>query len=210
MPAWHARGLLFENCPCTIVCPGHIHFEQNCTNDRCVGFWAVRFDEGAFGEVPLAGVKAIISFDTPKRMIDGGWTERLIIDAASPAQRDAVEQILTGRAGGPWAVLARFVSRWLETTTAAIEIEDEGTTKKARVTGLFEGIVTAIRGRDRSKPVTFDNIFNQIHASSQVIAQGSSTYDDGVLRYHNTGTHGLYSTFEWKVGADPVPKGGGS
>ncbi len=197
---WHARGLLFENCTCTIVCPGHIHFEQPCTHDRCLGFWAIRFDEGTFGDVPLAGVKAVISFDAPKRMIDGDWTEVIIIDqAATEAQRQAVESILIGRAGGPWAVLSRFVGRWLDTKVAAIEIDDEETTKKARIVGLFEGIVTAIRGRDRSKPVTFENIFNQIHPPSQVIAQGSSAYDDGVLRYRNTGSHGLYSRFEWRV-----------
>src|SRR5262249_59594081 len=29
--SWWARGLLFENCSCTLVCPGHLHFSQNCT-----------------------------------------------------------------------------------------------------------------------------------------------------------------------------------
>ena len=38
--------------------------------------------------------------------------------------------------------------------------------------GLLETSITEIKGRDRSQPVTFENIFNQIHGSSQVIALG--------------------------------------
>ena len=48
--SWWARGLIFENCSCTLVCPGHMHFSQNCTHERCKGYWALRVDEGAFGD----------------------------------------------------------------------------------------------------------------------------------------------------------------
>ncbi len=199
---WRARGLLFENCNCQLVCPGHVHFDQLCTHERCVGYWAIRIDEGAFGDVPLAGVKAVIAYDSPRHMIDGNWTEVIVIDqAASPAQREAVEDILTGRAGGPWAVLARFVGRWLDTRFLPVEITDEGAAKRARIPGLLKGVVTQIRGRDRAQPVLFQNIFNQIHASTQVIATGVTEYDDGIIRINTAKTHGLFSNFDWVVEA---------
>ena len=47
--------------------------------------------------------------------------------------------------------------------------------------------------------MTFENIFNQIHGASQVIAIGSTTYDDGVIRISTEKTHGLHSRFEWTV-----------
>jgi hypothetical protein len=197
---WHARGLLFENCNCTLVCPGHMHFEQNCTHPRCKGYWAICIDAGEFDGVALAGAKAVIAFESPQRMIDGGWTEVLLLDtASSPVQRDALQTILGGRAGGPWEVLARFVGRWLETRVVPIEMEDEPTTKRVRVRGLLEATVTNIRGRDRARPVMFDNIFNQIHASSQVLATGQTAYDDGTIVIRNDRTHGLHSNFEWIV-----------
>ena len=59
VPRWHARGLLFENCSCQLVCPGHMHFSQACTHERCLGYWAIRIDEGAYGEVPLAGAEGL-------------------------------------------------------------------------------------------------------------------------------------------------------
>jgi hypothetical protein len=198
--SWWAKGLLFENCNCQLVCPGHMHFDQLCTYERCVGYWAIRVDEGQYEQVPLAGLKALIAFDCPQRMISGDWTEVVIIDeAASREQRDAMERLLTGRIGGPWETLARFVTRRLETRYLPIEFAEEAGTKKARIAGLLETAISQIRGRDRSKPVLFENIFNQIHAPTQVLATGSTTYDDGVIRIDTTKTHALHSQFEWRV-----------
>jgi hypothetical protein len=199
-PGWWARGLLFENCSCTLVCPGHMHFSQLCTHERCKGYWAIRLDEGAFGDTSLASLKVVIIYDTPKHMIDGNWIEGLIIDErASPAQRHAIETILSGRAGGPWEKLAQFVGRWLPTRFANISIVEDSDTKQVSIAGLLQGAIKHIRGRDRSRPVLFENIFNQIHAPTQVLAIGGTQYDDGEIVIRNDGTHGLYSNFHWTV-----------
>src|SRR5262245_8488638 len=198
--SWHARGLIFENCSCTLICPGHMHFSQKCTHERCKGYWALRIDQGAFGDVPLIGTRAVIAFDSPQRMIDGGWQQTIIIDErASDAQRQALETILTGRAGGPWAKLATFVATRQPTEFRPIAIDDEGPVKRASIVDRLKTVVTQIRGRDRSRPVLFENIFNQIHAPTQVIALGESDYDDGVVRFRTSGSHGLFSHFEWRV-----------
>jgi hypothetical protein len=198
--AWRARGLLFENCSCQLVCPGHMHFEQLCTHERCNGYWAIRFDDGDFEGTPLGGVKAVIAYDAPRRMVDGGWIEAIFIDeSASGMQHSAVDAILRGRAGGPWAVLARFVGRWLETRVAAIRLTDEGVAKRVAIEGALDAVVTQIRGRDRTKPVLFENIFNQIHAPTQVLARGDTRADIGEIVVRNDGTHGLWSTFDWRV-----------
>lgn len=199
---WWAKGLLFENCNCQLVCPGHMHFDQLCTHERCLGYWAIRVDEGNFGPVSLAGVKALIAFDAPQHMISGNWTEIVIVDdAATAEQRGAMQTILTGGAEGPWEVLARFVGRWLETRYLPIEFVEDEVSKQVKIPGLLESVVSRIRGRDRSKPVLFENIFNQIHAPRQVLATGTTEYDDGVIRIRTAKTHGLFSNFEWRVEA---------
>jgi hypothetical protein len=93
------------------------------------------------------------------------------------------------------------VARQLETRFLPIAFADEGTTKRASIAGLFNAVVTQIRGRDRAKPVLFENIFNQIHAPTQVLALGDTQYDDGVIRIATSQTHGLFSNFNWAVGA---------
>ena len=198
--SWWAKGLIFENCMCTLVCPGHMHFSQLCTHDRCKGYWALRFDDGAFGAVALGGLRAFIVFDSPQRMIDGGRTQRLIVDPiATTDQRAALETILLGRGGGPWEKLHGFVAINLPTEYRAIDMSDEGATKRASIAERLKTIVSQIRGRDKSKPVVFENIFNQIHATSQVIALGDTEYQDEAITINTTQTHGLFSNFDWKV-----------
>ena len=197
---WWAKGLLFENCSCQLVCPGHIHFDNLCTYDRCIGYWAMRIDEGDYAGLSLAGARAVIVYDCPKHMIEGNWTQRLLLDA-DDTQAEALETILTGKAGGPWKVLARFVSDRLETKRVAIEIEDDELVKKVAIEGLMKSTVQAIKGRDRSKPVAFDNIFNQIHPPRHYLARGTTRYDDGHLSVSNDGSHGLWSSFDWSVSA---------
>ncbi|NDJ15119.1 MAG: DUF1326 domain-containing protein [Acidobacteriia bacterium] len=199
---WWAKGLIFENCNCQLVCPGHMHFDQLCTHERCIGYWAIRIDSGQYGDVSLAGLRAVIAFDTPQHMISGGWTEMILIDEASTQeQRAALQTILAGQAGGPWETLGRFVARRLDIRYVPIDFNEDEVSKSVTIPGLLKSVVTRIRGRDRSKPVLFENIFNQIHAPTQVLATGDTEYDDGVIRVKTAKSHGLFSNFEWRVEA---------
>ncbi len=198
---WWAKGLLFENCSCQLVCPGHVRFSQACTFERCVGYWAVRFDEGELDDVSLGGAVAVVAFDSPQYMIEGNWTQVILVDEkADPAQRQKVEAILSGHVGGPWGVLARFVGNRLPTRAVDIRVEDEGRRKRVSVDGLLDASIEAISGRDKSAVVTLENMFNQIHAPSQVMALGTTAYDDGTIRVKTENSHGLYSRFHWAVG----------
>ena len=55
------------------------------------------------------------------------------------------------------------------------EITDEDAVKRVVIEGLLESTIENIRGWDRSQPVSFKDMFNQIHHSTQVIAQGAMT-----------------------------------
>lgn len=197
---WWAEGLLIENCNCQAVCPGHVHFDQYCTHERCRGWWAIQFDSGDFEGLSLGGTAAVVAYDTPQHMIDGNWIEVVLIDeAASEGQRSAIEAILTGKVGGPWEVLSRFVGTRLPTRVLPIRILEEERSKRIVVGDVLDGAVSWIRGRDRAAPVTFENMFNQIHASTMVVGRGSSRYDDGQIVIATEGTHGLWSHFRWAV-----------
>ncbi len=200
---WSANGLLFENCSCQLVCPGHIHFEQLCTHETCQGYWAFSFEDGAVSGESLAGRRVVIAFESPRRMVDGGWKQILFVDDdASEAQRETLESLFFGRIGGPWEILARFVSERLPTRSVAIEMMDSESKKSLSIEGVVDATVEPIRGEQRGEPVRFENIFNQIHSSSQVLAFGTTHYDDGTIRFDNESTHGLWSEFAWNVTAD--------
>jgi hypothetical protein len=197
---WYAKGLLFENCSCTLVCPGHVHFSQPCTHDRCLGYWAIRVDEGRFGGTNLVGMKMVVTYDSPQHMIEGGWVQQIVIDErADQAQRNALETIITGQAGGPWGVLARFVGTRLPTEYRRVDIVEEGRLKKVNVAGFLESTVEDIKSRDKVNPVTLGNMFNQIHAATQGLALGTSSCSVAPEGFNLVNTHGLHSRFSWSV-----------
>jgi hypothetical protein len=195
---WYAKGLLFENCSCQLVCPGHFSFKQLCTHDPCIGHWSIHFEEGRYGSTPLTGLNAVILFRSPRLMISGGWTELFLLDErADDLQRVAMERILSGQAGGAWAVLARFVATRLETRFLPILFEDKGKIKRMWIDGVFDTSIETLRGVDRSRDVVLENIFNQIHAPTQTLAFGSTSVKEGELAMDLKGSHALFSHFSW-------------
>ncbi len=195
---WWGKGLLFENCSCQLICPAHLSFKQNCTHERCIGYWAIRFEDGAYGDLPLSGLMALVLFDTPQRMYDGGWTERLYLDEQADAlQRQALETILKGGVGGPWAILAKFVTTWLDTQTVPLTFVDEGRKKSLTVEGLLDTRIETLRGPDPDSDPVLDNLYNTIHGKTHVLAKGFSRCTDSGLGFTTDGTHALYSHFSW-------------
>lgn len=198
--AWHARGLLFENCSCQLLCPAHISFKQVCIGDRCRGHWAFHIDTGRFGETTIDNLNIVIVFEAPTRMYSGDWTQIFYIDqSASGAQRVALEAIFSGRAGGPWAILSRFVSRQLDTQFVPMRFEDRGREKHVMIPGVFETTVTAIRGGDGQGDAVLSNLHNVIHGPVHVLARGRTRSTNPAVAFANEQTHGLYSHFAWEV-----------
>ena len=80
-----------------------------------------------------------------------------------------------------------------------IVIDESDKTKSVSVENILASTITELKGRDRSRPVTFNNMYNQIHPPEQALATGTSKYDDGTIRFDNENTHGLHSHFVWNV-----------
>ena len=199
IPQWWARGVLFENCNCDLLCRGHISWKQSCDHERCLGFWAIHFEEGEYGQAQLGGVNALSFLDMPQVMAEGEGTQAIYIDeGASGEQRDALEAILAGRAGGGLAVLAEFISTRLETRFLPIHFEDQGRRKAVRIAGVVESEINAIRGMDKEKEVRMENIHNQIFGASQALARGTSRFNDRGLILTSDLSHAVYAQFNWR------------
>ncbi len=197
---WRVKGLLFENCSCQLLCPAHLSFKQKCTHERCIGHWAIHIDEGEFNGTRLDGLNMMVLFNSPQQMILEEWTEVFYIDErADDAQRNSLEMIFSGKAGGPWKVLARFVETRLETKYFPIKFEDRGKEKKMWIDGVIDTSIKAIQGKDKSLDAQLTNVFNQIHNPVQTLAMGQTTCTDKDFSFNNKDCHALYSSFSWQV-----------
>jgi len=199
LPAWRATGVLFENCNCQLLCPAHVSFKQACTNERCHGHWALHIQEGYFGDVDLAGTNAVIVYDTPQLMFEGGWIQACYIDdGATETQRAALDAILSGREGGPWAVLGRFVETRLDTRFVSMRFEDDGREKRLSVPDVIETTITAIRGADGDTEARLENLHNVLHGPTHILARGHTRCTDRLFDFENQRSHALYSQFTWE------------
>ncbi len=197
---WNAKGLLFENCSCQLLCPAHVSFKHTCDGDRCHGHWCFHIDSGQFNDVSLNNTNIAVVFEAPTTMYEGDWTQVFYVDeATSPAQRHALESIFSGHTGGPWSVLSRFVSEQLETRVVPMTFEDNGRQKTLVIAGIFETAISAVPGADGDGDAIISNLHNVIHGPVHTMARGKSRHTDSTLGFSVENTHALYSYFSWNV-----------
>lgn len=205
IPRWTLKGDWFDVCSCNIPCP--CYFAQAPTGGACEGtlVWHVR--EGRYGDVVLDGlnVLALGAFE------GNAWTGEAEVaigvfldERADERQREALEKIFTGGAGGWPAQFAELIAevRGIEAAPVEFEIADDLAWWSARVPGLVEARAEALSG-----PTTRPGERVQIHnppgsevGPGAVATQGVAVTDraEGFeFRWERTGQSSKHMAFDW-------------
>ena len=100
IPDWHISGDWFDICSCNVPCP--CTMAQPPTSQPCDGLFAYRIKQGHFGEHDMAGLNVVILFTLYGAAWSGGDIDvGLFFDsAANEGQRNGLQMIFTGQAGG--------------------------------------------------------------------------------------------------------------
>jgi hypothetical protein len=144
------KGPSFNNCNCDYGCP--CQFNAPPTHRQCEALGSMHIDKGHYGDVKLDGLNWVCVFHWPGAAHEGNGTSQAIIDErANPAQREALLDILSGKASEPGStflqVFATTMSKVLDPVFKPIEIEIDVPKRiaKLRVPGLIEGKAEPIR-----------------------------------------------------------------
>jgi hypothetical protein len=127
IPQWRLVGDWFDVCSCDIPCP--CEFAQPPTNNHCEGVLAYRIREGRYGDVRLDGlnVLAVGAFDGNLWTREATLALGIFIDErADDDQREALQMIWGGQAGGWPATLAELIGEVRGIEFARIEVEVAG------------------------------------------------------------------------------------
>ena len=110
-PAWKISGDYFEACSCDSVCPCPTSgLAARPTQESCDAGLVFHVERGSYGPTTLDGLSFAVLLHTPGPMIAGNWTVGMIVDdKATPAQREALTAIGSGKGGGPMAAVAPLV-----------------------------------------------------------------------------------------------------
>ena len=127
VPVWHMKGVITADCNCAWGCP--CNFDAPPTYGECLGTYAFRIDEGAYGEVDLAGVAFLWYGYAPGPMHEGNMTGAVVIDAkATDPQFAAIDALTTrGDVGMPFDGFVGLTTTFVEAVRADIEFVSDGT-----------------------------------------------------------------------------------
>jgi hypothetical protein len=108
---WKLKGSVLLACNCEPGCP--CNFNALPTHGDCEGGWNWTIDEGEYDGVRLDGLSFALFVDWPGAIHEGnGQAVILLDDSADERQREALEKLVRGEAGGPWAILSNTVSHY--------------------------------------------------------------------------------------------------
>jgi hypothetical protein len=181
----------------------NLQFKPSSEDGSCHVTLGFDIRDGRYGSVDLSGLGAVVVLNSPpgQARADGNLSAAVYVDErASSDQRDALQTILSGQAGGLFGALAPLLGTPLGAKTTRIEFSGDAKRRGLKIGGVGEFTVEAIPGSvDVNQPITLINmnIFNPGHPLTQAVAV-SSSYQDHGMHWDNTGGNGYITTLDLK------------
>jgi hypothetical protein len=102
---WILNGTVLIACNCDYGCP--CNFNARPSHGKCEGGWTWHVERGSFDDVSLDGLNFSVYANWPGAIHEGNGEAVVLLDErANNQQRDAIATLVSGKVGGPWAVLA--------------------------------------------------------------------------------------------------------
>jgi len=146
---WHVSGDWFDVCKCSIPCP--CTFAQAPSSGDCEGVLAYHIRRGHYGGLPLDGLN-LIGVGQFEGNIWSGETKAImaffIDERANAPQREALQLIWSGQAGGFPAIFATLVGemRGIEYAPIEFEIAEDLAYWRAEIPGRVVARAEALTG----------------------------------------------------------------
>jgi hypothetical protein len=205
IPKWKIKGDWFDTCKCSIPCP--CYFAQPPTSGDCDGVLAWHIREGNYGSVPLGGLNVLAIGAFQGNIWDSGTKATMGIfldERADERQREALQMIFGGRAGGWPGVFANFIGevRGMEYARINFEVADDLAFWKAEIPG-----VVLARGEALTGPTCLPGQRVQVHnppgaevGPGAIATQGKATADKARafgFQWDRAGRSSKHMGFNW-------------
>jgi hypothetical protein len=141
---WSFEADYLQACNCDYGCP--CEFSAPPTQGFCDGFGVWKINRGNYGDVRLDGLGLGFAAHWPKAIHEGNGTVCIFVDEkANAAQRDALLQIATGKAGGlPFEILATTFSKLLEPQFVPFNLKFNGRNSSVKLGDAASASVSPI------------------------------------------------------------------
>ena len=205
VPRWQLKGEWFDVCRCAVPCP--CTFAQPPTDGECDGLLFWHINEGRYGDVTLDGFNfAALAYFAGNIWDDDTKADMgfFIDERADDAQREAMQTIFSGQAGGWPANFAAKLGNMLGMEPAEIQFEvaDDLTGWRAEIPGKAKGAAAPLQG-PTSVPGKLTKVLDPPGSEvgpGSVATYGTATADSADAfgySWDRTGRSSKHMAFEW-------------
>ena len=193
---WKVTGDWQNTCSCDPGCP--CLFWADPTTGSCEAIDAFHFRTGNYGKTGLNELNVVMASRSPGNFWKGNWSAAVYIDEkANGKQREALEKILSGKAGGTMAVIAGMISNMWGTKYARIQFDTKK--REVKVPGIIESVLEPNLGGDKKKPITVGNHpFAPAFGPMNMGKSRTNTFKDHGQSWSHPGKDGNWAGFVMK------------
>jgi hypothetical protein len=191
--AYRIAGTYVLHCNCQLVCPCAIDGPPTGPDGQCDSAGVFHVESGNSDGTDLSGVDFALYFHVPSNLTSGNWTVGLIVDeGASDEQAQALERIVSGQEGGPFAEFVPFIKEVQPLRRAKVTFSD-GEAPSGSIEGEAEIQFEPFRGPDGT-PTTGSNAMLAF-APTFTLGRGSGRGQS--IRGSYEPVHGESAAFEY-------------
>lgn len=179
VPAWHLTATVAESCSCAVSCS--CNFGGSPNRMPCEGNRLISITRGHFGDVDLAGVSFLVTFEMRK------WSKIYVSDKVTDRQNAAVEALLP-------IAFAGFRNGMLSLQKAPITMEITDT--RVRFSSPESSVDMEVMRGFGGQPVKILNLPNPAYQDYTQFKSVSHTHAGGAHAWSHSGTNGFTSTMD--------------
>ena len=190
---WRLEGEWIKNCNCAFGCP--CDFNARPSLGYCKGLLGMRITRGNFEKTSLDGLSFFVTVDFPGALHEGNGQARPIIDErATPAQREALFEILSGKNssdGTLFNIFSMIVTKMHDPIFAPVTFEFDKKARTARVVipGVLETDVEPIKNPVTGLPHRIQVVMPEGFEHIEGEIASSNIHSTGAIKFDTRGGH---------------------
>lgn len=154
--AYRIAGTYVLHCSCQLLCACSIDGPPSGPDGQCDASSVFHIESGNSDGTDLSGVDFALYFHVPSNLSAGNWTVGIVVDEdASDEQTQAIERIISGQDGGPFAEFVPLIGEVQPLRRASVTFSD-GDAPSGSVEGETDIQFEPSRGAD-GEPTTISN-----------------------------------------------------
>jgi hypothetical protein len=199
MAQWSVEGAYVEACNCEAVCPCIVFSPP--TDGECTAILGWHVERGRYGDTVLDGLNVAMMAHADGNMKDGNWKVALYVDErADDKQREALQGIFSGAAGGHLANLRPLIGEVLGVRPARIAFEGGGKHFKLTVDGVGSAEIEAIAGQSDGPVQISGHPLAPVPGVAVTVARSQHLrLADHGLRCEVSRKNGFYTTYAYQA-----------